>query len=142
MDRATLQTLALEHEKHARQIELLERAVTLCSFDSPELARCLGAVDEGLVEHLRWEEAELFPWLLEVLPHCADQVERLEREHVDLVAAATVLGMMPASRPQSLRAVVEAARHFVQLLRRHLEHEERLIAAATLADPTLEILGA
>lgn len=130
MDHARLSALAAEHQKHAQQLDALDRALSLCSFDAPEVLARMDDVDDGLAEHLQWEEAELFPWLLQVLPDSVGEVERLEREHVDILAAATLLRLTRTSPPRMLRAQEEAAIRFAQLLRRHLEHEERLVARA------------
>lgn len=131
MDHASLRALAAEHQKHAGQLDALDRALALCSFDAPEVLARMDDVDDGLVEHLQWEEAELFPWLQQVLPDRAGEVERLEREHVDILAAATVLRLTRTTAPKMLREQEEAAVRFAQLLRRHLEHEEALVAQAS-----------
>lgn len=130
MDHATLRALTAEHQKHARQLDALDRALALCSFDAPEVLARMDDVDDGLVEHLQWEEAVLFPWLQQVLPDSTGEVERLEREHVDILAAATVLRLTRTTAPRMLREQEEAAVRFAQLLRRHLEHEEALVERA------------
>lgn len=118
----------VEHVEYERLLDLLRRALL---HDPPELDRVrelLATVDGGLPEHLRLEEVQVFPWVLEQLPSARDEVDHLLREHLQLVTALTALRLSLRGEPQG--GVIASALRFVEGFRRHADRERSLTAAA------------
>ena len=118
----------VEHVEYERLLGVLRRALLQ---NPPELDRArelLATVDSGLPEHLRLEEVQVFPWLLDQLPSARDEVDHLLREHLQLVTALTGLRLSMRGEPEG--GVIASALRFVEHFRRHAERERSLTAAA------------
>lgn len=119
-----------EHDEQRVQLEQLEDALLA---DPPDVRRALELVleiDRGLPEHLAREEAVVSPWVARVLPETQLELDRLEREHVQLFTGITSLRYALAGvTPQ---ADLGAGVRFVRFFRDHMEREHRLVEQALL----------
>lgn len=133
MDQAALRRMAVEHSEHARQLDVLEQALFSDSPNHAAALEQLAAIDHELAGHLRREEATLLPWLSRALPERIEETELLVREHIEILATATVLRFALRAPQDPPHRAIQAVLRYTQLLRRHLCREEALVAAASLA---------
>ena len=110
----------LLHEHEWLDQALNDLACAAEAAEPPGLLRAWSELEEGLVQHLDFEERELFPL---VAPFHAEGVEALRREHDHIRKLVTDLGLR--AELHTLRK--DAADDLVETLRRHAEHEDRTL---------------
>jgi len=95
------------------------------------LAAQIEGLKERLIEHQGVEEQGLFRAILDALPECRVELERLVNEHtkmIELLEMASIhAGRVSPDEGVSLRDDLDG---FVDLFRRHESEEERLLRRA------------
>lgn len=132
MDQSHSLRLELEHDRHLHRSFLVAIELGRESPSAETVKQMLGELVEGLSEHMAVEEENLFPWLIQVLPHRADTVHALERQHGDLTRLLGRLEQAKLQQGQPVpRPIIEVAKQFVRMLDQHSNVERDLVLEAT-----------
>jgi hemerythrin-like domain-containing protein len=96
----------------------------------------LGGLKEQLAEHYQAEQTGLFRAILDFLPECKVEIERLRGEHAKMIEILELARIHAqeggAGEAADLRDDLEG---FLELFRRHESQEERLLQRARSAQP-------
>jgi hemerythrin-like domain-containing protein len=110
----------LLHEHAWLEQALFDLACAAEGADPSELLHAWSELERGLLQHLDFEEREIFPL---VVPFHAKAVDTLRDEHDRVRKLVTELGVR--AELHTLRK--DAIDDLVEALRRHAEHEDRTL---------------
>lgn len=128
---AHVRQLETEHDRHLHRSFLMAIELGRAEAPGPGVRAQLTELADGLGEHMAIEEENLFPWLVDLLPHRSEVVASLARQHVDLARMLSTLehAQLPPNEPVP-RHFIEVAKQFVRLLDSHSQVERDLLIEA------------
>jgi len=136
MDYGALDWFMEEHDVLDERLPALAEALRADDVEWDPFRDELDRLARELEQHLAFEEHRLYPWVAQTLPDAEAALERLAREHVEILSLATTLQFAVAHPRMAAERQVACAR-LVRLLRAHGKTERRLIARAVVSDPAL-----
>jgi hemerythrin len=117
-----------------RTLELLGRG----GDDDEQLQRLAAQIEglrERLIEHQAAEEQGLFRAVLEALPECRVELERLINEHAKMIELLEMASIhAERTGPREAHSLRDDLDGFLELFRRHEREEERLLRRALAKD--------
>ena len=133
-----------DHHELRRLLRIAEHQVEAAAVSAPTASnsaaalRALESLEEGLVQHFRYEEqGGFFDAMLQEAPNLSERLLELQGQHAELIEQVRLIvdgaNSVDASNPTWL-PVFEALRAFVREIRRHENAEDALVADSLFTD--------